>query len=248
MATLFTRGIINITFFSMCVSTAYWKLGMLDRLKEQFGSLLALQTLMFFEGAAIRLHRSWLETPPTPVLTAPPHPPAWCLAEHRPLLRTPERNPSVWEACSGSRRPPQPRPKLRMFPSHPSGTASSRTSAIAPRATPSSSSGATRGKAADAPNKHAPLPPPPSLSQRIPLILACRRRYMTYEEHKEAWGYGGKDIKDDGLIYSIHKAFTLLLLAPYCIWTFDSARRLGRSEYYLHPTRESELALATGGA
>lgn len=151
VATLFTRGIINITFFSMCVSTAYWKLGMLDRLKEQFGSLLALQTLMFFEGAAIRLHR--------------------VIQDFRD--RTKGDSELFFWGYSG---------------------------------------------------------------------------YMTYEEHKEAWGYGGKDIKDDGLIYSIHKAFTLLLLAPYCIWTFDSARRLGRSEYYLHPTRESELALATGGA
>ena len=38
------------------------------------------------------------------------------------------------------------------------------------------------------------------------------------------------------------RALTLLLLLPYCAWTFDCARRLGRSEYHLHPDLESELS------
>merc|ERR1712232_802079 len=48
--TLFTRGTINCTFFAMCVSTGYYKLGMIDRLWSSFGGLIVLQTFMFFEG------------------------------------------------------------------------------------------------------------------------------------------------------------------------------------------------------
>ena len=59
---------------------------------------------------------------------------------------------------------------------------------------------------------------------------------------KREWDYEGKDIKNDGLIYSLHKGLTLLLLLPYAAWTFDCARRLGRSEYHLHPDLESELS------
>ena len=44
-----------------------------------------------------------------------------CLLELRPLLRPPERRPSILEACGGHRSPPRAAPKLRMFRFQPPG-------------------------------------------------------------------------------------------------------------------------------
>ena len=57
----------------------------------------------------------WLEMASTRSLTTPPHLPAWCLLELRPLLRTPERRLSILEACGGPQEPASgrpPRPKV----------------------------------------------------------------------------------------------------------------------------------------
>ena len=64
-------------------------------------------------------HRSWLPTAewPRPCLTTAPHPPARCLLEPRPRLRTPERRLSHLKACGGPSSPPTAVPKLRMLPS-----------------------------------------------------------------------------------------------------------------------------------
>ena len=48
----------------------------------------------FFLELAGRL--GWLEMASTRSLTTPPHLPAWCLLELRPLLRTPERRLSIF--------------------------------------------------------------------------------------------------------------------------------------------------------
>ena len=143
--TLFCRATINTTFFSMCVSTAYYKLGRIDRLRESYGRLMVLQWVFFVEGIGMRAHR--------------------IINDFR---------------------------------------------------------GMTIGD--------------------TELFLGDVWEEGTYEMHKREWDYEGKDIKSDGLLYSLHKGLTLLLLLPYCVWTFDCARRLGRSEYHLHPDQESELS------
>ena len=67
----------------------------------------------------------WLKMPSTR-LTAPPHPPAWYLKRHRPLLRTPERRLSGLDARRGLRSPPQPAAKMRTLPQlQPTGAAAS---------------------------------------------------------------------------------------------------------------------------
>ena len=143
--TLFCRATVNITFFSMCVSTAYYKLGRIDRLRESYGRLMVLQLVFFVAGIGMRAHR--------------------IINDFRGLT-TGDTELFLWEVWGEG----------------------------------------------------------------------------DYEMHKREWDYEGADIKDDGLIYSLHKGLTLLLLLPYCAWTFDCARRLGRSEYHLHPDLESELS------
>ena len=54
-------------------------------------------------------------------LTTPPHLPLWTIWRRRPLLRTPERRPSILEACRGLRSYPQAAPKLRILPFRPPG-------------------------------------------------------------------------------------------------------------------------------
>ena len=143
--TILCRSTINITFFSMCVSTAYYKLGRIDRLKESYGRLIVLQCAFFVSGIGMRAHR--------------------IINDFRKLTIG-DTELFLWDVWQKG----------------------------------------------------------------------------DYEMHKREWDYEGKDIKNDGLIYSLHKGLTLLLLLPYAAWTFDCARRLGRSEYHLHPDLESELS------
>ena len=60
------------------------------------------------------------------------------------------------------------------------------------------------------------------------------------------WDFRYNDIGPGGVVYSVNKAIGLCLLLPYYIYTIDGARRLGRSEYYLHPTRLEERSRARG--
>ena len=55
-------------------------------------------------------------------LTTPPHLPLWTIWRRRPLLRTPERRPSILEACRGLRSPPQAAPKMGLSPLSTAGT------------------------------------------------------------------------------------------------------------------------------
>ena len=127
--TILCRSTINITFFSMCVSTAYYKLGRIDRLKESYGRLIVLQCVFVVSGRGMRAHR--------------------IINDFRKLTIG-DTELFLWDVWQKG----------------------------------------------------------------------------DYEMHKREWDYEGKDIKNDGLIYSLHKGLTLLLLLPYAAWTFDCARRL----------------------
>ena len=57
--------------------------------------------------------------------------------------------------------------------------------------------------------------------------------------HAELWGYRKDNIGSNGTIYAMNVAVGFCLMLPYYIFTLDAARRLGRSEYYLHPVRDN---------
>ena len=51
--------------------------------------------------------------------------------------------------------------------------------------------------------------------------------------------YSKDDIGPNGTIYAMNVAVGFCVMLPYYILTLDAARRLGRSEYYLHPVRDA---------
>ena len=64
-------------------------------------------------GGALNGAAAGLKCPPPGLRTAP-HAPAWCPPGLRPLLRTPQRHLSRFEAWRGPRSAPQAAPKLSM--------------------------------------------------------------------------------------------------------------------------------------